>query len=60
MKRVVYFQKGIKLENDGYNNKIIQNNEILEEITDTLVGTKSYIIKNYNVNQMSSFRHRTK
>lgn len=45
MKRVVYFQKGIKLENDGYNNKIIQNNEILEEITDTLVGAKGYIKK---------------
>lgn len=60
MKRVVYFQKGIKLENDGYNNKIIQNNEILEEITDTLVGAKSYIMKNYNVNQLSSFRHRIK
>lgn len=60
MKRVVYFQKGIKLENDGYNNKIIQNNEILEEITDTLVGAKSYIIKNYNANQLPSFRHRIK
>lgn len=60
MKRVVYFQKDIKLENDGYNNKIIQNNEILEEITDTLVGAKSYIIKNYNVNQLPSFRHRIK
>nr|DAX42006.1 MAG TPA: hypothetical protein [Caudoviricetes sp.] len=57
MKRVVYFQKGIKLENDGYNNKIIQNNEILEEITDTLVGAKAYIKKNYDVNKLSSFRH---
>lgn len=45
MKRVVHFQKNIKLENDGYNNKIIQNNEILEEITDTLVGAKDYIKK---------------
>ena len=45
MKRVVYFQKGIKLENDGYNNKIFQNNEIMEEITDTLVGAKGYIKK---------------
>lgn len=60
MKRVVYFQKGIKLENDGYNNKIIQNNEILEEITDTLVEAKGYIKKNYNANQLSSFRHRIK
>lgn len=59
MKIVVYFQKVIKLENDGYNNKIIQNNEILEEITDTLVGAKGYI-KNYNVNQFPSFRHRIK
>ena len=60
MKKVVYFQKGIKLENDGYNNKIIQNNEILEEITDTLVGAKGYIKKNYNVTQLPSFRHRIK
>lgn len=60
MKKVVYFQKDIKLENDGYNNKIIQNNEILEEITDTLVGAKGYIKKNYNVSQFPPFRHRTK
>ena len=60
MKRVAYFQKGIKLENDGYNNKIIQNNEILEEITDTFVGAKGYIKKNYNANQLPSFRHRIK
>ena len=54
MKRVVYFQKDIKLENDGYNNKIIQNNEILEEITDTLVGAKNYIKKNYKAHQVPS------
>lgn len=60
MKRVVYFQKDIKLENDGYNNKIIQNNEILEEITDTLVGQKATSKKNYNANQLPSFRHRIK
>lgn len=47
MKKVVNFTKDIKLVNDGYNNKIIYglNNEILEEITDTLVGAKNYIIK---------------
>lgn len=60
MKIVVYFQKDIKLENDGYNNKIIQNNEILEEITDTLVGAKAYIKKNYDVSQLPSFRRRIK
>ena len=62
MKKVVYFQNGIKLENDGYNNKIIYepNNEILEEITDTLVGAKDYVIKNYNVNQFPPFRRRIK
>lgn len=54
MKRVVYFQKGIKLENDGYNNKIIQNNEILEEITDTLVGAKGYIKK---ITMQANYRH---
>lgn len=54
MKRVVYFQKVIKLENDGYNNKIIQNNEILEEITDTLVGAKSYIIK---ITMQTNYHH---
>lgn len=60
MKKVVNFTKDIKLVNDGYNNKIIYglNNEIVEEITDTLVGAKNYIIKKYNVIQLPSFRHR--
>lgn len=59
MKKVVNFTKDIKLVNDGYNNKIIYglNNEIVEEITDTLVGAKNYIIKKYNVIQLPSFRH---
>lgn len=59
MKVVVNFTKDIKLVNDGYNNKIIYglNNEIVEEITDTLVGAKNYIIKKYKVIQLSSFRH---
>ena len=48
MKRVVYFTKGIKLLNDGYNNKIIKN-EVLEELTDTLIGAIGYVIKNYKV-----------
>lgn len=60
MKKVINFTKDIKLVNDGYNNKIIcgLNNEIVEEITDTLVGAKNYIIKKYNVIQLPSFRHR--
>lgn len=60
MKVVVNFTKDIKLVNDGYNNKIIYglNNEIVEEITDTLVGAKNYIIKKYKVIQLPSFRHR--
>jgi hypothetical protein len=60
MKKVVNFTKDIKLVNDCYNNKIIYglNNEIVEEITDTLVGAKNYIIKKYNVIQLPSFRHR--
>lgn len=60
MKKVINFTKDIKLVNDGYNNKIIYglNNEIVEEITDTLIGAKNYIIKKYKVIQLPSFRHR--
>lgn len=45
MKKVINFTKDIKLVNDGYNNKIIYglNNEIVEKITDTLVGAKKII-----------------
>lgn len=49
MKRVVYFTKGIKLVNDGYSNKIIKKNELLDEITDTLTGAVNHVIKNYKV-----------
>ena len=49
MRKTVFFTGAIKLVNEGYNNKIIDesNNEILDEITDTLQGAIQFVIKTY-------------
>ena len=49
MKRTVFFTNAIKLVNNGYNNKIVDEatNRILDEITDTLVGAVEFVVKNY-------------
>ena len=42
----------IKLVNNGYNNKIIDdsNNNIIEEFTDTLNNALTYATKKYDIN----------
>lgn len=51
MRRTVFFTGAIKLVNDGYNNKVIDesNNGILDEFTDTLEGAIQFVIKTYDV-----------
>ena len=49
MIKIVFFTHGIKLVNEGYNNKVIDqsNNGILDEITDTLQGAIQFVIDTY-------------
>ena len=49
MKKTVFFTHNIKLENNGYNNKVIDlsNNGVLDEITDTLQGAIQFVVKTY-------------
>ena len=45
----VFFTHNIKLVNNGYNNKIIDtsNNDVLDEITDTLQGAIQFVKDTY-------------
>ena len=47
--KIVFFTHEIKLVNEGYNNKIIDttNNEVMDEITDTLQGAVRFVIEKY-------------